>query len=79
MTLTTTKPAALRNRVRVTNKTRLRIFRNPRDDDIGHGDDGEAAEGISTAGVDLEDAKVSPRAPVAAPTRSVLAMHSGGF
>ncbi|KAI0751454.1 enhancer of polycomb-like-domain-containing protein [Daedaleopsis nitida] len=50
-------PAALRNRNRVTNKTRLKVIRDTIDaDSIVLDEDEEKARVVSTAGVDAEDA-----------------------
>ncbi|RPD66682.1 hypothetical protein L226DRAFT_453767 [Lentinus tigrinus ALCF2SS1-7] len=50
-------PAALRNRNRVTNKTRLKVIRDTIEaDSIVLDDDEEKARVVSTAGVDAEDA-----------------------
>lgn len=52
-------PSTLRNRNRVTNKTRLKIIRESIDaDPIVLDEDEEKARVISTAGVDAEDANV---------------------
>ena len=54
-------PAALRNRNRVTNKTRLKVIKDSIDaDPIVLDEDEEKARVVSTAGVDAEDANVSP-------------------
>jgi enhancer of polycomb-like protein len=53
-------PSTLRNRNRVTNKTRLKIIKESIDaDPIVLDEDEEKARVISTAGVDAEDANVS--------------------
>ncbi len=53
-------PSTLRNRNRVTNKTRLRIHRDNIDaDSLTFDEDEEKARVVSTAGVDAEDANVS--------------------
>ena len=57
MTLAATK-ASSRHRVRITNKTRLRVTRQPLDDLQETRDDEVARADVSTAGVDVEDAKV---------------------
>ncbi|KAI0065205.1 hypothetical protein BV25DRAFT_146653 [Artomyces pyxidatus] len=49
-------PSALRNRNRVTNKTRLRIIKGDIDADLAFTEDDEKARVVSTAGVDAEDA-----------------------
>lgn len=52
-------PAALRNRNRVTNKTRLKVIRDTIEaDSIVLDEDEEKARVVSTAGVDAEDANV---------------------
>ena len=53
-------PAALRNRNRVTNKTRLKVIRGDtiEADSIVLDEDEEKARVVSTAGVDAEDANV---------------------
>lgn len=52
-------PAALRNRNRVTNKTRLKVIRDSIEaDSIVLDEDEEKARVVSTAGVDAEDANV---------------------
>lgn len=54
-------PSTLRNRNRVTNKTRLRIVQGSIDaDPLGFDEDEEKVRVVSTAGVDAEDANVSP-------------------
>ncbi len=54
-------PSTLRNRNRVTNKTRLRIVHGNLDaDPLAFDEDEEKARIVSTAGVDAEDANVSP-------------------
>ena len=52
---------ALRNRNRVTNKTRLKVIRGNIDADpiVLGGDDEDRIRVVSTAGVDAEDANVS--------------------
>ena len=60
MTLAATK-ASSRHRVRITNQTRLRVTRQPLDDLQETRDDEVARADVSTAGVDVEDAKVSNR------------------
>ena len=53
-------PSTLRNRNRVTNKTRLRIIQGNIDaDPLAFDEDEEKARVVSTAGVDAEDANVS--------------------
>lgn len=53
-------PGTLRNRNRITNKTRLKIIHgNVEADPFGLEEDEEKARVISTAGVDAEDANVS--------------------
>ena len=53
-------PSTLRNRNRVTNKTRLKIIKESIDaDPIVLDEDEEKARVVSTAGVDAEDANVS--------------------
>lgn len=53
-------PSTLRNRNRVTNKTRLKVIRDSIDaDPIVLDEDEEKARVVSTAGVDAEDANVS--------------------
>jgi enhancer of polycomb-like protein len=53
-------PSTLRNRNRVTNKTRLRIVHGSLDaDPLAFDEDEEKARIVSTAGVDAEDANVS--------------------
>jgi enhancer of polycomb-like protein len=53
--------STLRNRNRVTNKTRLKIVHGNIDaDPLVLDEDEEKARVISTAGVDAEDANVSP-------------------
>ena len=53
-------PSTLRNRNRVTNKTRLKVIKEAIDaDPIVLDEDEEKARVISTAGVDAEDANVS--------------------
>lgn len=53
-------PSSLRNRNRVTNKTRLKIIKESIDaDPIVLDEDEEKARVVSTAGVDAEDANVS--------------------
>ena len=55
-----TVPSALRNRNRVTNKTRLKIIRgNIEPDLLVIDEDDERVRVVSTAGVDAEDANVS--------------------
>ncbi|KZV73260.1 hypothetical protein PENSPDRAFT_302908 [Peniophora sp. CONT] len=56
MTLAATK-ASSRHRVRITNKTRLRVTRQPLDDLQESRDDEVVRADVSTAGVDVEDAK----------------------
>ncbi|VDC01665.1 unnamed protein product [Peniophora sp. CBMAI 1063] len=56
MTLAATK-ASSRHRVRITNKTRLRVTRQPLDDLQETRDDEVVRADVSTAGVDVEDAK----------------------
>lgn len=52
-------PSTLRNRNRVTNKTRLKIIKESIDaDPIVLDEDEEKARVVSTAGVDAEDANV---------------------
>ena len=52
-------PSTLRNRNRVTNKTRLKIIKESIDaDSIILDEDEEKARVVSTAGVDAEDANV---------------------
>lgn len=52
-------PSTLRNRNRVTNKTRLKIIKESIDaDSIVLDEDEEKARVVSTAGVDAEDANV---------------------
>lgn len=52
-------PAALRNRNRVTNKTRLKVIKDTIEaDSIVLDEDEEKARVVSTAGVDAEDANV---------------------
>ena len=63
-------PSTLRNRNRVTNKTRLRIIKENIDaDPLAFDEDEEKARVVSTAGVDAEDANVSlvfrPSTPLA--------------
>ena len=54
-------PSTLRNRNRVTNKTRLHIVHGSLDaDPLAFDEDEEKARIVSTAGVDAEDANVSP-------------------
>lgn len=54
-------PSTLRNRNRVTNKTRLKVITESIDaDSIVLDEDEEKARVVSTAGVDAEDANVSP-------------------
>ena len=54
-------PSTLRNRNRVTNKTRLKVIKEAIDaDPIVLDEDEEKARVVSTAGVDAEDANVSP-------------------
>ncbi len=54
-------PSTLRNRNRVTNKTRLHIVHGSFDaDPLAFDEDEEKARIVSTAGVDAEDANVSP-------------------
>ena len=58
-------PAALRNRNRVTNKTRLKVIRDTIEaDSIVLDEDEEKARVVSTAGVDAEDANVRPVFPL---------------
>lgn len=53
-------PSTLRNRNRVTNKTRLKVIKEAIDaDPIVLDEDEEKARVVSTAGVDAEDANVS--------------------
>lgn len=53
-------PSTLRNRNRVTNKTRLKVIKESIDaDPIVLDEDEEKARVVSTAGVDAEDANVS--------------------
>lgn len=53
--------SALRNRNRVTNKTRLKVVHGNIDADaLSFDEDEEKARIVSTAGVDAEDANVSP-------------------
>ena len=53
-------PSTLRNRNRVTNKTRLHIVHGSLDaDPLAFDEDEEKARIVSTAGVDAEDANVS--------------------
>ena len=53
-------PSTLRNRNRVTNKTRLKVIKDSIDaDPIVLDEDEEKARVVSTAGVDAEDANVS--------------------
>jgi hypothetical protein len=53
-------PSTLRNRNRVTNKTRLKVIKENIDaDPIVLDEDEEKARVVSTAGVDAEDANVS--------------------
>ena len=53
-------PSTLRNRNRVTNKTRLHIVQGTLDaDPLAFDEDEEKARIVSTAGVDAEDANVS--------------------
>jgi hypothetical protein len=53
-------PSTLRNRNRVTNKTRLHIVQGSLDaDPLAFDEDEEKARIVSTAGVDAEDANVS--------------------
>lgn len=53
-------PSTLRNRNRVTNKTRLKVITESIDaDPIVLDEDEEKARVVSTAGVDAEDANVS--------------------
>ena len=57
-------PSTLRNRNRVTNKTRLKIIKESIDaDPIVLDEDEEKARVVSTAGVDAEDANVSLSPP----------------
>ena len=52
-------PSTLRNRNRVTNKTRLKVIKDSIDaDPIVLDEDEEKARVVSTAGVDAEDANV---------------------
>lgn len=58
-------PSTLRNRNRVTNKTRLKIIKESIDaDPIVLDEDEEKARVVSTAGVDAEDANVSLISPL---------------
>lgn len=57
--------SALRNRNRVTNKTRLKVIKDSIDaDPIVLDEDEEKARVVSTAGVDAEDANVSVDSPL---------------
>ena len=57
-------PAALRNRNRVTNKTRLKVIKDSIEaDSLILDEDEEKARVVSTAGVDAEDANVSLYSP----------------
>lgn len=63
-------PSTLRNRNRVTNKTRLKVITESIDaDPIVLDEDEEKARVVSTAGVDAEDANVSTL------VLAVLAVH----
>ena len=71
----TTHPASagLRNRNRVTNKTRLKVIRDTIEaDSIVLDEDEEKARVVSTAGVDAEDANVRLSPPVSSPSASML-------
>ena len=58
-------PSTLRNRNRVTNKTRLHIVQGSLDaDPLAFDEDEEKARIVSTAGVDAEDANVSSSFPL---------------
>ncbi len=58
-------PSTLRNRNRVTNKTRLKVIKESIDaDPIVLDEDEEKARVVSTAGVDAEDANVSGFQPL---------------
>jgi enhancer of polycomb-like protein len=57
-----TQGTTLRNRNRVTNKTRLKILRGSIDaDPLILDEEEERARVIATSGVDADDANVSPR------------------
>ncbi len=66
-------PAALRNRNRVTNKTRLKVIRDTIEaDSIVLDEDDEKARVVSTAGVDAEDANVRLFTPLCSLLASML-------
>lgn len=62
-------PGTLRNRNRITNKTRLKVIHGNIDaDPLVLEEDEEKARVVSTAGVDAEDANVSPFSSSHAPS-----------
>ena len=66
-------PAALRNRNRVTNKTRLKVIRDTIEaDSIVLDEDEEKARVVSTAGVDAEDANVRLFIPLCSLSAAML-------
>lgn len=66
-------PSTLRNRNRVTNKTRLKIIKESIDaDPIVLNEDEEKARVVSTAGVDAEDANVCVLSCLSSPWATLL-------
>lgn len=71
--------AGLRNRYRVTNKSRLRIIKDTLDaENVVVDEDEERARVVSTAGVDAEDANVSLFPPSARRRRCCRRQCWGG-
>jgi enhancer of polycomb-like protein len=71
--------STLRNRNRITNKTRLKIYQGPLDVDAFHitDEDEERHQLNLVAGLDAEDANVSHRSLRAARVeRNMVAVHS---